>query len=237
MFLDALDVALRAAVLTDGRVDPTVGASMKILGYDRDFAAVAPDGPPLRVRVRAVPGWQCITSPSDARTVRVPDGVVLDLGATAKALAADRAASRIATVTGAGVLVSLGGDCAVAGPSPDDGWSIRIADRHDAPLEGPGPTVVVRAGGVASSGTAARRWSRGGRPLHHVLDPATGQPAPEVWQTATVAAATCVDANIASTAAIVLGEDAPAWLAARGLPARLVRPDGRIARIGNWPEG
>ena len=50
-----------------------------------------------------------------------------------------------------------------------------------------------------------------------------------------VTAATCVDANTASTAAIVLGGDAPAWLAARRLPARLVNHDGRTQTVAGWP--
>jgi thiamine biosynthesis lipoprotein len=235
LFLEALDVAVRAAELTDGRVDPTIGHVMRVLGYDRDFASLPADGRPMRVHVRAAPGWKCIRSDRAARTVRVPDGVELDFGATAKALAAQRAATRIARVTGSGVLVSLGGDCALAGPAPAEGWHIRIADVHDADPNGSGPVVVLYSGGLATSGTTARRWTRGDRSLHHIVDPANGEPAREVWCTATVAAASCVDANIASTAAIVLGEDAPAWLTARSLPARLVRPDGRTVLVGSWP--
>src|SRR4051812_40786506 len=143
LFLEALDVALRAAELTDGRVDPTIGRVMKVLGYDRDFSTIAADGHPIRVRVRPAPGWQCVRVDRHARTVRVPDGVEMDFGATAKALAAQRAAARIARVTGSGAIVSLGGDCALAGPAPAEGWHIRIADTHDADANGPGPVVVL----------------------------------------------------------------------------------------------
>jgi thiamine biosynthesis lipoprotein len=52
-----------------------------------------------------------------------------------------------------------------------------------------------------------------------------------------VVAGTCTDANVASTAAIILGDDAPAWLEARGLAARLVAQDGTVVRAGGWPEG
>ena len=55
------------------------------------------------------------------------------------------------------------------------------------------------------------------------------------WRTVTVAAATCVDANAASTAALVLGEQAPAWLLDRGLPARLVSESGSVCRVCEWP--
>jgi thiamine biosynthesis lipoprotein len=236
LFLEALRVALRAAAVTDGRVDPTIGRALSIVGYDRDFADVAPDGPPLRVRLLPVPGWQRIEIDERHRTVRIPRGVALDLGATAKALAADRAASRIADVTDRGVLVSLGGDCAVAGEGPDGGWIVRLADRHDDATDGSGPAIALAAGGLATSGTTARRWRRGHERLHHVIDPATGMPAAEVWRTVSVAAASCVDANIASTAAIVLGEAAPSWLAAHGLAARLVAPDGTVRTVAGWPD-
>ena len=235
LFAEAVRVALRAALMTGGAVDPTVGTSMRVLGYDRDFAAIARDGDPLRVHVRRSPGWRGIELDDRAGTVRVPRGVELDLGATAKALAADRTARRIAGATHAGTLVSLGGDCAIAGAAPDGGWSIRVTDRHDAAPDAPGQTIALREGGLATSGTSARRWARGGRELHHVVDPATGWPAAEVWRTVSVAAATCVDANIASTAAVVLGERAPAWLAERALPARLVRPNGTVTVTPGWP--
>jgi len=61
-------------------------------------------------------------------------------------------------------------------------------------------------------------------------------PANSRWRTATVAAATCVDANIASTACIVKGEQAMAWLEAHHLAARLVDRDGRIRRAAGWPD-
>jgi len=235
LFLAALDVALTAARTTDGVVDPTIGRALRVLGYDRDFAEVAADGAPLRVRVERTPGWRAVQVDPGARRVRLPRGVELDFGATAKAFAADRAAVRIATATGAGVIVALGGDCSIAGPPPVGGWSIRVTDRHDAPAHEPGTTIALTTGGLATSGTTARRWRRGGRPLHHVVDPATGWPADTVWRTASVVAPTCVDANVAATAAIVLGHGAERALSARGLSARLVAVDGSVVVLGGWP--
>ncbi|HZD72559.1 MAG TPA: FAD:protein FMN transferase, partial [Actinomycetota bacterium] len=87
---EALEVAVRAARLTDGDVDPTVGEAIRVLGYDRDFASVPATGAPL-LRVARVPGWRRVRLDPRRRRVRVPAGVRLDLGATAKALAADRA--------------------------------------------------------------------------------------------------------------------------------------------------
>ena len=235
LLYEAMADAVRAAAVTDGLVSPTVGEAMRIIGYDRDFAEVARSGGPVRVRVAPVPGWTAIELDPDRRTVKVPMGIELDLGATAKAACADRAARAGSATTCAGVLVSLGGDVAVAGPAPGNGWAIRISDRHDAPASEPGPVVAVREGGLATSGTSARRWERGGRPLHHLIDPATGLSARTCWRTASVAHATCLEANTASTAAILLGSAAPGWLADRGLHARLVHNDGTVVRTGQWP--
>jgi thiamine biosynthesis lipoprotein len=176
-----------------------------------------------------------VTLSPGRRTVRVPSGVELDLGATAKALAADRAAATIAAATGVGTLVGLGGDVAVAGPPPDAGWPVRIADDHASPLDGPGPVVSIARGGLASSGTSVRRWTTAGGHLHHIVDPRTGRPADTPWRTVSVAAGSCVDANAASTAAVVLGDRAPAWLEEARLPARLAAEDGRVTTVAGWP--
>jgi thiamine biosynthesis lipoprotein len=233
VLIDAVEVALRAAILTDGDVDPTVGESLLLVGYDRDFAGLDPDGPPVGA-LRAAPGWRSVEVDADRSRIRIPRGVRLDLGATAKAFASDRSARAAAAATGTGVLVSLGGDIAVAGPPPPGGWDIGLADSHAASAE-PGHTVRIETGGLATSSTTVRRWLRGGRQVHHVIDPATGRPATEIWRTVSVAAATCVDANVAATAAIVRGERAALWLQRLGLPARLVRTDGTIVRTGGWP--
>ena len=165
----------------------------------------------------------------------MPSGVELDLGATAKALAADDAARSIAESTDTGVLVSLGGDLAVAGAAPRGGWAVLIADDHAAPLDSPGPTVTISAGGLATSGTAVRRWRTDSGEAHHILDPRTGRSALTPWRTVSVAATTCADANIAATTAIILGEAGVDWLAGRNLPARCVRADGSVTTVGGWP--
>jgi thiamine biosynthesis lipoprotein len=68
-----------------------------------------------------------------------------------------------------------------------------------------------------------------------VIDPRTARPASARWRTVSVAGATCVDANVAALASLVVGEHAPSWLAARSLHARLVAPDGSVRYVGAWP--
>jgi FAD:protein FMN transferase len=237
LLAEAVAVALRAARLTDGDVDPTVGAAMSAAGYDRDFRHIEPDGPPLSLTVRTVPGWRAVRL--DGQSLTLPAGVRLDLGATAKAWAADRSAARITSELGCGVLVSLGGDIAVAGPAPGGGWRIRVQDVTGVPGDppaGPYALIAIRDGGLATSSTAARRWQRGGDVLHHILDPRTGLPAEPVWRTVSVAAGSCADANAASTAAVIRGRRALGWLTQLSLPARLVDATGVVFTVAGWPD-
>jgi thiamine biosynthesis lipoprotein ApbE len=242
LLAEAIEVALRGARLTEGDVDPTVGGAMSAVGYDRDFDRVPRTGPPLTVTnrtvtSRTVPGWREVHL--EHRMLTMPAGVQLDLGATAKAWAADRSAAQISAQLGCGVLVSLGGDVAVAGAAPETGWRIRVQDvtsSPDDPPVGPYAQIAIREGGLATSSTTARRWQRGGDVLHHILDPRTGRPADAVWRTVSVAARTCADANIASTAAVIRGRDALGWLARLALPARLVDATGVVFTVAGWPD-
>jgi thiamine biosynthesis lipoprotein len=236
LLADAVRVALDAARSSNGLVDPTLGANLRAAGYDRTFSLVQERS---TWQIRALPArrasWGDVGLDDEERMLLIPAGVELDLGATAKAWASDRAAARIAEATGCGALVSIGGDVAVAGPAPNGGWSIRIADDQAAELDAPGPVVAITTGGLATSGVAVRRWATDHGEAHHLIDPRTGRPADTPWRTVSVAATSCVAANTVSTAAIVLGEDATAWLLQRGLPARAVRADGSVLTVCGWP--
>lgn len=238
LLAEAIGAALRAAALTEGDVDPTVGGALAALGYDRDFASVRTEASAgeAPVSVTMIPGWRNVRL--DGNVLTLPPKTSIDLGATAKAWAADRSAARIAGRLGQGVLVSLGGDIAVAGPPPAGGWTIRVQDVTGDPgtrPDGPYSIVAIRDGGLATSSTAVRRWRRGGSVLHHILDPRTGWPADTLWRTVSVTAGTCADANAASTAAVIRGRQAPPWLARHGLAARLVDTRGQVLTVGGWP--
>jgi thiamine biosynthesis lipoprotein len=180
-FADLIAAALRAAALTGGDVDPTCGRALTGLGYDRDFADVSAAGdaaPRLTGLAGPLPGWRSVHLDQPGRRAWLDNGAQIDLGATAKAWAADRCAEQLADSIGCGVLVSLGGDVSVAGPPPPDNWRIRVTDDHaDDPVSAPGQTVTISSGGLATSSTTVRAWTVGGRRVHHIIDPATGEPA------------------------------------------------------------
>ncbi len=297
LLVRAVRAALDAAAATEGLVDPCLGQTMAALGYDRDLAAVLraegsdptaePEAavlPAPEATHRTEPEAAAVSAPEASwRDVRldpegavfVPVGVALDLGATAKAFAADLVAAEAARAAGCDLVLSLGGDVAVGLVDPvataravEAGtarrWSVEVREHpvttapQGDPLaaahgraaaittqattaevsttETPVAEVAVEFGGVATSSTVRRRWRRGNRGYHHVLDPRTGRPAAEVWRTVSVAAPTCLAANTLTTAALVLGDLAEDWLVTQDVPARLVDVTGRVRCLGGWPE-
>jgi thiamine biosynthesis lipoprotein len=235
LLAELIAVALAAAETSASRVDPTLARSLRAAGYDRTFSLVrARETWTVEQRRAPAEDWRGIELDATRLTLRTPPGIELDLGATAKAWASDHAAHAIARETGCGVLVSLGGDIAVAGGPPVGGWPVQIAEDHAAPA-GSGPVVSIESGGLATSTTTVRRWHVEGGDAHHVLDPSTGRPATGCWRTASVAAASCVEANVAATAAIVLSHSAAGWLDDRQLPGRLVSTSGDVVLTGGWP--
>jgi thiamine biosynthesis lipoprotein len=232
MLVRAVGAAVEAAAQTDGLVDPTLGHALVAAGYDRDISLVLaestdPAGIPVPARSGA---WRDIQR-DPAGAILVPRGSALDLGATCKAWAADLIVAAIAAEFDSTVVLSLGGDVAVAGPG---GWPVAITETIDDPA---GAEIVhLPYGGLATSSTAARRWIRGGVIRHHLIDPRTGEPTSGRWRTVTATGATCLAANTATTAAVVLGERAVGWLNERDIPARLVNTSGRIVRTQRWPE-
>lgn len=216
----ALDVAQRSG----GDVVPTLGTELAELGYGPVYGSLPS---PVAERILPSESWRGVGV--DDGVLSLPAGVALDLGATAKAAAADHAARQVHERFGTSVLVSLGGDLSTAGP---DAWEVLVQDLPDDPS-----TQVQLNGGwaMATSSTQKRRWRSGSLERHHILDPRTSLPAVPVWRSVSVAAPDCVSANMASTAAIVRGEGALAWLRELGYPSRLVRMDGRVLELNGWP--
>jgi thiamine biosynthesis lipoprotein len=242
VLIEAVETALQAAEATEGDVDPTLGRALELAGYNQDWAmldhteeAVASPAP-AAVTARVLSGYTTVVVDRERSTIRIAAGTKLDLGATAKAWAADRAAAQAAAAGDCGALVGVGGDIATAGPAPAKGWDIRVTDDHRSDASAPGQTISISSGGLATSSTTVRRWRHRGEARHHIFDPRTGAPVLDTWRTVTVAAASCAEANAACTAAIVRAAAAPAWLEQLGLPARLVELDGSVTAVAGWPQ-
>ncbi len=231
LFNDHLDAARHAAHISDGLVDFTVGSAVIASGYDADLDTVRARGgytPPARPV--PAPGWQRVGR-GEAGRISTPRGTLLDFGATAKAHAADTIANLLSAALPGGFLVNLGGDIATAGPAPDGGWRVGI----EAADGGIRQVVAIIDQGIATSSTQLRRWQTDAGTVHHIVDPRTGRTASSVWAHVTCVASNALEANTASTASIVLGEEAPAWLERHGVAARLERVDGSVVLTAGWP--
>ncbi|GAB2572744.1 FAD:protein FMN transferase [Kribbella endophytica] len=229
LLVDLVDVSLVAASLSGGSVDPTVGAAVVAAGYDDDIEAVrqrkAPDLiPPV------IPGWQRVQLNRKQALIGIPEGTALDLGATAKAWAADRAALVLSKRHGCAVLVEIGGDLRAAG-TPAEPWVIKVAEREGDPAV----AVTLAHGGLTTSTRTARTWDTETGTAHHVIDPRTGKPADGPYRTASIWAPTAVRANTFSTAIIATGEAALGRLTLARHPARLVDADGEVTELAGWP--
>jgi len=233
LLVTAVEVACLAAAATGGLVNPLLGRPLVHLGYDRDFrllVACEDEASAVESPAPDPDRWRDIRTDPDGG-LRIPAGTALDLGATGKAWAADLIATAYDEHLRGSAIVSVGGDLSISSP---DGmpWAVAVSDHPDLP-----PVVVdLDRGGLTTSSTLVRRWTRRGSRRHHLLDPRTGLPAAEVWRTVSATGETCTAANTASTAAVVLGEDAPGWLAYHGVTARLVSTEGRVRTVGGWPD-
>jgi thiamine biosynthesis lipoprotein len=212
LFARAVESALLVAEETGGLVDPTLGRALEAAGYVDDFDRLSPDLSPAGP---GAPGtWRSVVC--RGRLVCVPLGVLLDLNGVVKALAVDASLDLLSE----GLFVSAGGDVAVRAPT-----TVELPD---------GAAVLLRAGALATSGTAKRHWLRGGEVQHHLIEPRTGFPSDSPWEQVTVCGATCLAADAAAKAAFLAGEGGPAWLDSRGLPGRFLDRDGGILANGHW---
>ncbi|MFN8121567.1 MAG: FAD:protein FMN transferase [Thermoleophilia bacterium] len=210
--------ALDARDRTGGRFDPTVLPAVRAAGYDRDLDEVrggdpGPAGSP-------VPGGGAVRFDTRTGEIILAPGVELDLGGIAKGDAADRAV-RILAQAGPALAV-VGGDAAVSGPRlTGEGWPVAV--------DGTGLVLNIMAGGVATSGTDRRHWTRGGVPQHHVIDPATGAPARTDLVRATASAPSATEAEALATELLLRGSaDGGRRAGELGVAAVLVTADGPV---------
>ncbi len=240
LLIAALRVALSAAEQTAGLVNPLLGRPIVQLGYDQDFQRLhaIDDSDPTPTPLPPAPpldAWRDIEIDA-AGAIRIPVNTALDLGATGKAWAADVIATAFRQELTAGAIVSVGGDVAIAAAESEeqhDPWPVAISEYPDSTPE---EIITLSRGGLATSSSQVRHWTRGGVRRHHLLDPRTGLPCEGKWRTVTATGPSCTAANIASTAAIVLGDAALAWLSAHSVTARLVDSDGGVTPVGAWAD-
>jgi thiamine biosynthesis lipoprotein len=235
LLFSILVTSQQAAEATNGLFDPSLLRSLEWIGYDRDFDVVLAEqpgssraGPPP-----AAGGWREMRLDHDQRTVQLPADVGLDLGGLAKGMAVDAAIDGLAS-SGVGIAaVDAGGDLAVIGLPPGaSAWSIAI----NAP-DGSRIVSLVR-GALATSSTSPRKWLQGEAMRHHLIDPRTSLPSTAPLWSASAAAPTCSQAEVAAKVAFILGPlDGAEFLEEHGLAGLFLAPDGTARTTGGWTSG
>jgi thiamine biosynthesis lipoprotein len=230
VLMAAVEAALEAARATGGLFDPTLRHELVRMGYDRPFERIG-DAAPTAERARGGGGWRQIVVDRATWSITLPRGSGLDLGGIAKGMAVDAALELLARLGIEPALVSAGGDLAVLGHPPGRrAWHVLVGEDEDAPV------VPLVRGALATSGVARRRWTQGGAPRHHLVDPRSGEPAGSGLREVTVAGPTCRAAEVGATAAFVAGPRLAGDLLRRlGLAGRLVAAPGVQIPVGRWP--
>ena len=232
LLLSVAETAIRAARATDGLFDPTLLGAMIAAGYDRTFEALPRVGPADAGRDPATTGgWRTLRVDVVRGTVTLPAGVGIDVGGIAKGMAVDAAIDLLAAADASPCAVDAGGDLAVRGlPAQRLSWPVSL----ELP-DGGARVLEIAAGALATSGIGRRNWVRGAELRHHLIDPRTGRPAGGDGWSATVAAPTVAQAEVAAKVVFMLGPAAGArFLLERGLTGLYVRRDGRQLELGTW---
>jgi FAD:protein FMN transferase len=228
----ALAAADRAGRVTGGRFDARVLEDLERLGY---AGAALPVGGPTRGANGgrradgAADRWLTIDPRADMLAIATP----VDLGGIGKGLAlrwAWRRAVRAGLVDRVGGgLLEAGGDLVAGGSAPQPGpWIVGIEDPTGA--GGPLATIAVETGAVATSSTLVHRWTgNDGRPVHHLIDPQTGEPSDADLLAVTVAGPDPAWAEVWSKSLFLCGRaDIAAVARTRGLAAWWVDEAGRL---------
>lgn len=203
--------------LSEGLFDITSGVLRRIWTFDGS------DRVPALAAVEAIlplVGWDKVEFMPDS--VRLRPGMELDFGGLGKEYAVDRVALMLASRTDSPVLVNFGGDLRVSGPRRDgEPWRIAIEAVRDGDEK---PAMLeLRGGALTTSGDARRFLLRDGIRYSHILDPQTGWPVRNPPHSVTIAAATCLEAGIMSTLAMLQGEGAEAFLERERIASWVIR--------------
>lgn len=235
----ALSCAADLHRATAGRFDPTIIDALERSGYDRTFESVASETGAVARSSAKVPGFAPVEIDEERSRVRLPAGTRIDLGGVGKGLAADLVARGIVDRGARKALVGLGGDLRARGepiPRTGDGgqstWDIPVADPFD---EGRVAfRIPLTDGALVTSTTRMRRWNRGGREYHHIVDPATGDSSRSGIAAVVAAARDAWWAEGIAKAIIVGGTDRGARLAvAARVHAWMFLNDGRVVEAGS----
>jgi thiamine biosynthesis lipoprotein len=235
LLFDVVEMAVWAASATHGLFDPSLLGVMEAIGYGRSFEQIK-QGDQVEPLL-PTPGrgqYQAVELNRSRREIYLPPDVRLDLGGIGKGWTVDRTADWL---TGKGpFMINAGGDLYAYGAPPGlSGWSIGIVDPWEPARDI--TRLRVRQRAVATSTISRRRWQRGGRLMHHLIDPRTGQPAETDAVSVTVIAHRVALAEVYAKAALIQGVEAGRNLlnSVPEVEGLLIRADGQLTITDGFP--
>ena len=210
--------------LSGGLFDITSGVLRSVWDFKRVPPAV-PSAGELEPALALI-GWRDVEW--DAQAVRLPHaGMEIDFGGIGKEYAADRVATICLEHGLRHGLVNLGGDLRAIGPQAD-GTPWRVGIRHPRVAGSAVAGIELAAGALATSGDYERYFEIDGQRYCHILNPKTGMPVTH-WQSISVVSPLCVVAGSCATIAMLLEDEAAAFLDEQAVQWMGVDREGRLA--------
>jgi len=195
-----IDFATTLYDLTEGGFDITSGILRKTWAFKGKNQV--PSKTAVAKILKSV-GWD--KAVWNAPELTLKPGMQLDFGGIGKEYAVDRAGQLVDANTDASCLINFGGDLVVTRPRKDrKSWSVGI-EKADTPAGSASRLIMLRQGGLATSGDTKRYILKDGKRYGHILDARTGWPVEDAPRTVTVAADTCVEAGMLTTLAMLQG--------------------------------
>jgi len=225
---EVLAIARQVSEWTGGKFDVTFGALSDVWKFDHDRDNRVPTAEEIAARLPFI-DYKAVAIDAAAKTVfATRPGIRVHVGGIGKGYAVDRSVAILRERGFRDFMVQAGGDLYVAGESGDGPWRLGINDPRGAPNDS-FATIELRDSTFSTSGDYERSFIQNGQRYHHILDPATGQPARGAVSV-TIVTKRAVLADGLSTGVFILGPEAGMALVERlpDVDAVMVTADNRV---------
>lgn len=211
LMLEVLLLTQKYQLITQGIFNPLILKALKNTGYDTSFEKLGA----TRSSSLDYPNYHAsnssnlnltLTLDSEAHSLKLPDGVEMDLGGIVKSWAVSRLVQEFEhELDIKRGFVNAGGDLYVWGNSSESGdpWLIGIEDPWQ-PSQDIG-ILALETGSVATSSTLGRQWLTAQGPMHHLINPRTMRPSISDTVQCTVTGPNAIECEIWTKVICILG--------------------------------
>ncbi len=212
---EILDAAIKIENESQGAYDITVATVSELWDFKNE--GIVPEPDKIGAALEFVGGEKLIFDKENMTIAKTADEVKIDLGGVAKGYAGDIAIETLKACGVSGAIVDLGGNitCFGINPNGENGkWRIGI-QKPFAPTGEYETVVEISGGAVVTGGTYQRYFEKNGKKYHHIINPDTGYPAEQSYNSVTIVTDTGVYGDCLATACFVLGEKSGQALAGK----------------------